>query len=52
MAEFLTEVVFGVLVLGMAAMWIPHELSIRRLRADLDAAREELQELRREDGLA
>ena len=50
MMEFLTEVVFGVLVLGMAIMWIPHELSIRALRKDLDQAREEIQELRGNDG--
>ena len=52
MAEFLTEVVFGVLVLGMAAMWIPHELSIRRLRADLDAAREEITEMKASNEVA
>lgn len=50
MAEVITELVTGLLVLGLAALWIPHEVRIGRLRKELDAVREELSEMREADG--
>ena len=53
MAEFLTEVAFGVLVLGLAILWVPVGWRVRQIpqiRKDLDEARKEIQALRGGDG--
>ena len=49
MVEALTEVVAGLVVLACAVLWIPHEISIRKLRADVDEAQEDIKELKRKD---
>ena len=52
MAEVITEFATGLLVLGLAALWVPVGWRVRlipQIRKDLDKAQKEIAELRGDD---